>query len=962
MTHLVFFLCACIVLIELSFHILCRLLAHHPSPRLYFSAQEQAQKANQNASNPNSPNLNKYDMYMQDYFFSNKATGPETAYHSFAMQLSSGQRVYGHVRRYYPHHLVAKGRIDVGRRGIRAMVLLTRAAGGENFYHSLLKTIETLASHRSAMPADLQIQSRPQEAFLHSVHEEHSRLSAAYVASKSTESGSRPSSASSSMLTFQALTVSMKQIELANNTFQHVDYSNFLLPQSLLLPHDPTQITMSPILPLLRCLGIAHTLRLFSALMCERRVVLVSQSTARLSACASAATSILAQGLLHWQHIYIPILPPSMLNYLAAPMPYLMGVTANHAPNIEHIQGLGEVLVIYLDQNDLKTHNMSRPDLAIPDILTQMEMDEQQYQQQQRFTSISEMLKMDLVNVMKTDRKLMQGDSGGGTAAVAGKGKDLLKRGFGKLKKVAKKQIERSRQANGGPAPDPPTGMEDEEVDDDSKQMYAYTEGFDNQIAEEEARIAFSTFFLCLIGDMKMYLRPPQSGSGGPPIFDKELFLESRVRAGESQISPMYPLLVQFKESQVFEMFVKARVAEIQARKPPPPNAALFRLALTYHNSNRIAFAAPEIRNTLRQISDQNPMKNMLQVTANVRQRAMSLTSNSRYEQSVASELSKLVQSCREGASILVEVMSVVWERIRDSGGMQWKHGYYALQMLLELILHGPLAAVAEATDGIDKIRKLKFYENMRSSVAHDMRTMATYVYKLLVDRTRLFSQRRVCGLKRMEGVSGTRRVQKKNMNLRIRMKFNVMHALVKPGNGAVSPAPPTADLLDDGGMNGYASASSGPVASAVPQHGSFGNDLLSMDFSAPPAPSYQNELVQMMGNAAIVLAPAYMQQPTIVQIPPSPLGRHAGAPAPSSPASYNYPPQQQQQQYAPQMHQVVQQAQMQQQQQPYQMQQQQQQPTMMAQQYQPQPNAVPQQSPTKQPQPNVRAQFDPFA
>jgi hypothetical protein len=864
------------------------------------SAQEQANKSNQ-SNDTNSPKLNKYDIYMKDYYASTRGPGPEMAYHSFAMQLSSGQRVYGHVRRYFPHHSVAKSRIDVGRRGTRAMVILTRAAGGENFYNSLLKTIEVLSSHRSALSEDLQFQSRPQQAFLHSVYEEHMRLSAAHV------SGSRPTSASSTRsLTFQALTVSLKQIELGNNRFQHVDYSNFLIPESLLLPYDPTQVTSSPMLPLLRSLGISNTLRLFSALMCERRIVLVSQSTSRLSACASAATSILAQGLLQWQHIYIPILPPSMMNYLAAPMPYLMGVTANHAPNIERVSGLGEVLVVYLDQNDLKTHNMPRPDLAVPDILTDMDdyQYQQQQQQQQRYSSIADILKLDLVTLMKTDKRLMMvGESSSGPA-VAAKSKDLLKRGFGKLKKVAKKQIEKNKiqsASSHGKAkgPDPPGIGEHEDDEEDFKQIYAYTEGFNNQIAEEEARIAFTTFFLSLIGDMRTYLRPPQNG--GPPKFDKDLFLESRKKLGDGQNSPLYPMLMHFKESQIFEMFVKARVLDIQSRKHPPQHAAPFSRALVYHNTRRIPFSGPEIRNILAQISSQNPSKNLIQATANIRRRAMALTSNSRAEYLVATEMSKLAQDCRESACFLVEVMSVMWERIRDCKGMQWKHGFYALQIIMELLLHGPLVVIAEAIDGIDKIRKLKFYENMRQLAAQDMRLLAASVYNLLVNRARLFAMRRVCALRRMEAGSSTNRLPKVNRNLRIRMKFNVMHALVKPGSGAVSPAP-SGDLLG-GGFS--AAPESGTSAQ---QSKSYDNDLLSMSFSAqPPATpasppvSKKNDLVQMMGNAVISpaasqpISPPQAPHPTFAQILPLPSTANQNL----APSNYIYPssPSQQQQQ-----------------------------------------------------------------
>lgn len=59
--------------------------------------------------------------------------------HTFSLLLDSGMRVYAHVLRYLPIHPHVKSRLDVGRRAERAMVVLTRTVGGEQFYSSLLK-------------------------------------------------------------------------------------------------------------------------------------------------------------------------------------------------------------------------------------------------------------------------------------------------------------------------------------------------------------------------------------------------------------------------------------------------------------------------------------------------------------------------------------------------------------------------------------------------------------------------------------------------------------------------------------------------------------------------------------------------------------------------------------------------------------------------------------------------------
>jgi hypothetical protein len=75
--------------------------------------------------------LNPFDVYaMQNESF---------LQFTFTLQLQSGQRLYGHVRRYLPPHLGARTRYDVGRRGERALVILTRATGADLLYAAILK-------------------------------------------------------------------------------------------------------------------------------------------------------------------------------------------------------------------------------------------------------------------------------------------------------------------------------------------------------------------------------------------------------------------------------------------------------------------------------------------------------------------------------------------------------------------------------------------------------------------------------------------------------------------------------------------------------------------------------------------------------------------------------------------------------------------------------------------------------
>jgi hypothetical protein len=124
------------------------------------------------------------------------------------------------------------------------------------------------------------------------------------------------------------------------------------------------------------------------------------------------------------------------------------------------------------------------------------------------------------------------------------------------------------------------------------------------------------------------------------------------------------------------------------------------------------------VRRVARQVAQNNPSRAILQTQA--RRTAMLLTSNRTFEGDYKKAVAQLAEQCRESSSALFDVMSVIWVRMRDSKGLHWKHGFQSLQQVLRNLLyhHGPLTAIAEATDGLDKIRIWKFYnDNMRSQI-----------------------------------------------------------------------------------------------------------------------------------------------------------------------------------------------------------------------------------------------------
>ena len=81
----------------------------------------------------------------------------------------------------------------------------------------------------------------------------------------------------------------------------------------------------------------------------HRRVLLVASQYGALTAAAEGACALLAP--LRWQHVYIPVLPGPLADYVEAPTPYLMGIAAGALPDPAALDG---VTVVDLDRNQVR--------------------------------------------------------------------------------------------------------------------------------------------------------------------------------------------------------------------------------------------------------------------------------------------------------------------------------------------------------------------------------------------------------------------------------------------------------------------------------------------------------------------------------------------------------------------------------------------------------------------------------
>uniref|UniRef100_A0A8C9ZKA2 DENN domain containing 5A n=1 Tax=Sander lucioperca TaxID=283035 RepID=A0A8C9ZKA2_SANLU len=78
---------------------------------------------------------------------------------------------------------------------------------------------------------------------------------------------------------------------------------------------------------MIHLLGMENVLQLFTCALLEMQILLYSQHYQRLMTVAESITALMFP--FQWQHVYVPILPASLLHFLDAPVPYLMGLHSN---------------------------------------------------------------------------------------------------------------------------------------------------------------------------------------------------------------------------------------------------------------------------------------------------------------------------------------------------------------------------------------------------------------------------------------------------------------------------------------------------------------------------------------------------------------------------------------------------------------------------------------------------------
>ncbi|XP_042130322.1 DENN domain-containing protein 5B isoform X4 [Peromyscus maniculatus bairdii] len=111
----------------------------------------------------------------------------------------------------------------------------------------------------------------------------------------------------------------------------------------------PGELPLSdyPLREAFELLGLENLVQVFTCVLLEMQILLYSQDYQRLMTVAEGITTLLFP--FQWQHVYVPILPASLLHFLDAPVPYLMGLQSKEGTDRSKLELPQEANLCFVD-------------------------------------------------------------------------------------------------------------------------------------------------------------------------------------------------------------------------------------------------------------------------------------------------------------------------------------------------------------------------------------------------------------------------------------------------------------------------------------------------------------------------------------------------------------------------------------------------------------------------------------
>uniref|UniRef100_A0A8D2PSH6 DENN domain containing 1A n=1 Tax=Zosterops lateralis melanops TaxID=1220523 RepID=A0A8D2PSH6_ZOSLA len=128
-------------------------------------------------------------------------------------------------------------------------------------------------------------------------------------------------------------------------------HSYFTVPDTRELPSIPENRNLTEYFV---AVDVNNMLHLYASMLYERRILICCSKLSTLTACIHGSAAMLYP--MFWQHVYIPVLPPHLLDYCCSP--YLHFPFSFH--KLAHIQkvrsmALEDVVILNVDTNTLET-------------------------------------------------------------------------------------------------------------------------------------------------------------------------------------------------------------------------------------------------------------------------------------------------------------------------------------------------------------------------------------------------------------------------------------------------------------------------------------------------------------------------------------------------------------------------------------------------------------------------------
>jgi len=293
----------------------------------------------------------------------------------------------------------------------------------------------------------------------------------------------------------------------------------------------PIAYTALPFQIVFECLDLDNVLKVWSAMVMERKILLISSQYSILTVCAEILCSLLFP--LRWSHLYVPLLPRMLCPMLDAPVPYVCGIVRENWPYAQaHVSG--DTIVVDLDRNNVKVGHLVAPMPPLP---------------AKKWSKLTATLTETVGHVYWRARGL------------EGKYRTMMG------KKPHKRNLDQLRQSQGTGWTEKLAGLDHAfnlAYTPDSPNLLNDTLPLDERTMWDRVQEAFLRFFVALFKDYRKHLNIPKSSScknvtgGTPQPSQKPSF--DRIGFLAAQKAERAHFLVELCMTQQFDDFIQKRI------------------------------------------------------------------------------------------------------------------------------------------------------------------------------------------------------------------------------------------------------------------------------------------------------------------------------------------------------------------------------------------------------------------